>query len=137
MTTGENLSPSDDLLRAVRTLVAEVDTLSKRLRSEYPTREEVQYESRKRALKTLAFGIVIIVLANLLTIQTISYCFLSPTGETHGVCNHIPGYEATLEVGNERLARFNLLLEQIANNQETIVDLEERVMDLERKTPGE
>jgi hypothetical protein len=128
MTTGENLSPSDDLLRAVRTLVAEVDTLSKRLRSEYPTREEVQYESRKRALKTLAFGIVIIVLANLLT---------SPTGETHGVCNHIPGYEATLEVGNERLARFNLLLEQIANNQETIVDLEERVMDLERKTPGE
>ena len=123
-------SPTGDLLEAVRTLVREVEELSQRLSRDYPTKEQVQHEGRLRAAKMLGFGIVIIIAANLLTIQTISYCFLSPIGTNHSACNYIPGYENTLKTGNERLARFNLLLEQIKTNQEDIKELQQQVNTL-------
>ncbi len=126
-------SPTGDLLASVRELVKEVDTLSRRLREDYPTKTEVRHEGRMRVLKSLVFGICIVVAANLVTIQTISYCFLAPAGETRPRCNLIPGYKSTQEVGNERLARFELLLNQIETNQNAIMDLQERVGELERQ----
>jgi hypothetical protein len=128
-------SPTGDLLAAVRTLVDEVDKLSKRLSSNYPTKEEVQHEGRVRAFKTLVFGVMIIILANLFTIQTISYCFLNSAGTIHTSCKYIPGYENAIVTGNERLARFNLLLEQIATNQQDIINLQKRVTSLEKNPP--
>ena len=126
-------SPTSDLLQAVRELVQEVDALSKRLSKDYPSREEVRHEGRIRMFKSLAFGICIIIVANLLTLQTISYCFLAPSGTVHSECNFIPGYKSTVEVGNQRLARFELLLTQIEENQRAIIDLQTRLDKLERQ----
>jgi hypothetical protein len=125
------LSPTGDLLSAVKTLVREVEALSLRLKNDYPTKEEVKNEGRKRAAKSLAFAFCIIIASNLLTIQTVSYCFLSPVGTVHTTCNYIPGYENTTKEGNARLQRFNLLLEQISTNQRSIIDLQHRIKVLE------
>jgi hypothetical protein len=127
----EGKSPTGDLLEAVRTLVKEVEELSLRLKRDYPNREEVKHDSRMRAIKFTAFGLAIIVLANLLTLQTISYCFLGPAGVHHQICNYIPGYESTRTLGDERLKRFILLLDQIQENQKAILDLQQRVNTLE------
>jgi hypothetical protein len=124
-------SPTAELLAAVLLLVKEVEALYNRLSKDYPSREEVRHEGRKRAAKSLAFAFVIIIISNFITIQTVSYCFLSPVGTVHSVCNRIPGYENTVTQGNQRLRKFNLLLTQIVSNQKSIIDLQQRVAVLE------
>lgn len=135
-TGNEGKSPTGELLEAVRTLVAEVEALSERLSRDYPNRDEVKAQGRKRAFKTFAFGVIIIVFANLLTLETVSYCFLNPAGTVRSNCNYIPGYQNTVETGNVRLKKFNLLLKQIVTNENSILDLQRRMARLEqKKTP--
>jgi len=123
--TGE--TPTGDLLDAVRDLTTQVAILTKRLQEEYPKRDEVRHDGRKRALGTLAFGIVLILLSNFVTIATISFCFLSPTGAVHSQCNIMPGYEETTNSGRSRLARFELLIRQIEQNRQDIAELQEQL----------
>lgn len=119
----------NQLLLAVRTLSIDVHNLREDLK-EYPRRQEVAKDGRKRALGTLAFGVVLILFAQLLTITTVSYCFLAPSGTTHSVCNLMPGYENTVKTGKVRLQRFDLLIKQIEQNQKDIAELKAQVSTL-------
>jgi hypothetical protein len=105
------------LTQAVKDLTAVVGSLNKRA-ANFPTRTEVKSEGRKRAWKMLGFGVLLIIVAQLLTVNTISYCFLQPIDAAgHEACRVMPGYTATQMEGRERLARFELLLEQIEKNK--------------------
>jgi hypothetical protein len=120
-------TPTGDLLVAVHELTKQVTMLTNRLEKDYPRREEVKHEGRKRMFKALAFGVVLILIAQLITISTISYCFLSPNLEEHRGCSIIPGYEDANTLGKERLERFLLLIEQIEKNEQEIAELKEQV----------
>jgi hypothetical protein len=74
---------------------------------------------------------VVILVANLFTIAAVSYCFLDTTGKTHASCRIFPGYQNALDTGNERLARFQLLLGEIKKNKQEVKILKLQVKELE------
>lgn len=137
--------PADDsskaeLTKAVQELVKSVKALDRKLKSNYPDRDEVRRQGRRRAVQFLAFGLVIVLVAQILTLATVSYCFLAPQpGEPKPMgCVLIPGYARAIEDSNARLDRFNLVLSQIEKNQAEIKLLhtenrvqEERLKELE------
>jgi hypothetical protein len=128
-------SPGNELLAAVQELSNEVKQLSGNLHENYPKRSEVRQDGRKRAGKVLGFGLVLVIVANLITIQTISYCFLNTTVQRHKICSYIPGYDNALAEGDRRLARFQLLISQIEKNRKEIENLkkQDQVLDLRIK----
>lgn len=131
-TTPEAIDPGD-LVTAVRELTAVVRSLDKKLRTDYLNKHEVKKEGRSRMYKALAFGVVLILIAQVITISTISYCFLGPSGSVHTSCRIMPGYSAAIDLGNERLARFELLITQIQKNQLQINKLELEVAELQKQ----
>lgn len=132
-------SPGNELLQAVHDLSAQVSRLSATLSREYPKRSEVRREGRKRAYQFFATAMIAVIIAQIFTISTISYCFLGPTGTKHSACSIIPGYDTALSVGAERLKRFELLITQIEKNRQEIKILKMEVAELQerrQKTPG-
>lgn len=116
-------STPTELTKAVRELVASVRALDSKLKKNYPDREEVRRQGRQRAMQFLAFGLVLVVIANLVTISLVSYCFLAPSGTIHQGCRAMPGYSRTVDEGQARLARFELLIGQIQKNKMEIHNL--------------
>jgi len=130
LTVQDEGQASESLLEAVKELTKGVNTLNLQVKH-FPTRAEVKREGRQRAAKVLAFGLVLILIACYFTIQIVSYCFLAPSGVRRAGCSVIPGYSQTLDVGDERLARFNLLISQIEENRADIKLINARIDLLE------
>lgn len=121
------------VLAAVHELTDEVKKLQTQLK-QYPKREEVKHESRKRAFRFFGTAMVVILISQLLTMTTISYCFLSPmqnSGRT--ACSIMPGYDNAIQVGRERQARFELVMSEIELNEARISEIHARLDELEGK----
>lgn len=126
----EGLAKEDDLVTAVRSLIEEVKLLNQKM-ALYAPREEVRRDSRQRAWRFFGFAVVVIVLAQLLSMSTISYCFLNTSSQNKPMCSVMPGYNAALRDGEVRLARFELLTTTIDRNRLQIAELQARVDKLE------
>ncbi len=131
---GETGKVPTELQDEVHALIESVGALAG-LMKKFPDREEVKREGRKRTVKALLFGVVLILIAQLLTLGTVSYCFLTPQpGQSHRpYCSNIPGYDRAIEDGNARLARFQLLLTQIEENQTEIDENRTNIVKLEKE----
>jgi hypothetical protein len=122
------------LVSEVQRLVVLVTALNNKMK-QYPDREEVKKEGRSRTLKALGFGVVLILIAQFLTLATVSYCFLTPQpGQTvRPLCGAIPGYNRALDDNKARLDRFELLLGQIELNKKLNREQDLRLEILERQ----
>jgi uncharacterized protein involved in exopolysaccharide biosynthesis len=130
----------DDLLEAVRGLTAEVRTLRDRLETLYAPRAEVKREGQRRAWRFLGFAVAIVIVAQGLSMTTISYCFLSASNQTSHYCRLMPGYGRALDQSTERLDRFNRILDglegtatQAEANQRKLEDIDRRLKALEEQ----
>lgn len=112
------------LLAAVNILTDEVRSLRLILAQEYPKRAEVASEGRRRALRYLGATLAILMLAQFMTITTISYCFLGNNIEIPAACKLIPGYTQAVERGTGQLETFYYLQEQTSSNRAKIAELE-------------
>ncbi len=130
----EQLREHADLTEAVNALIVEVRGLNDRL-AFYSPREEVRKDGRKRAWRFFASAMGAVLVAQALTMSTISYCFLDASATYHPACSIMPGYTESYEQNQIRLARFNLLLEQIDVNRQDIKrqDLEIEVLKQQQK----
>lgn len=125
----EELQQRMDLTEAVNGLLKEVRQLNEKL-ALYAPREEVRSESRKRAFRFLGMALVIIVIAQLLTMMTISRCFLSISEDRSMYCSLMPGYNEAVAQGEVRIDQFEVLLSTIQQNQEDINRLEAEIKKL-------
>lgn len=134
--TTEGLAGRDELTLAVQSLIMEVRQLNSKL-ALYAPREEVKTDSRRRAWRFLGFSVVIVLLAQMLSMTTISYCFLDANADRKPLCGVMPGYNEALAQGEVRLQRFELLVTTIEKNRVEIEKLNEEVADLqaEQKKP--
>lgn len=124
------LENRDELIAAVRSLITEVQGLSKKL-SLYAPREEVTRESRKRAWRFFSLAVVIVLVSQMLTTTMISYCFLDANNTHKIACNIIPGYGEAVEQNEVRLGRFERLLTGIESTGDRLDKIEERLDKLE------
>lgn len=129
-----------DLLEAVRSLTREVVGLRERLDTLYAPREEVKRESRRRAWRFLGFAVIFILLAQAMTMSTISYCFLSATNQRSHFCHLMPGYGQAVDQSNIRLARFEKILNSIEatnataeENRKKVAEIDQRLSKLEKQ----
>ena len=99
------------------------------LKREYPKREEVQREGRERAIRYLALSVVILIVAQLMTISTISYCFLPDKGYPRA-CRAIPGYGAAVDRGDQQLKVFTEITGQTTENRKKIDELQRQIDQL-------
>lgn len=125
----------NDLLEAVRGLTREVIGLRNRLDTLYAPREEVKRESRRRAWRFLGFAVVFILIAQMLTMSTISYCFLDSGRQSADskFCSLMPGYDQAVSQGADRIARFESLLTGIEETNQQAKDNKKRLDDIERR----
>lgn len=130
--TTEGLAQHDDLVQAVRSLIEEVKLLNQKM-ALYAPREEVKRDSRQRAWRFFGFAVIVVVLAQMLSMSTISYCFLDANADRKPACGVMPGYNTALKEGEVRLARFELLVTTIDKNRLEIEELQARVDKLESK----
>jgi len=133
MASQETSEERDALLEAVRTLTEEVRGIQERLDTIYAPRDEVTREGRKRAWRFLGISIVIVLISQLLTITTISYCFLNANGHGGPACSVMPGYSRAIEQSDIRLARFERLLDGIEATQQDVKDNDKDIADINRR----
>lgn len=143
MTDQSPLDERDELLASVRDLIVEVRGIHERLDSVYAPREEVRRESRHRAWRFLAIAVVIILVSQGLSMLTISYCFLNPSSQNSKFCGLMPGYGTAVQQSNQRLGRFEKVLDgieatnaNVQNNDKRLDDIERRLHALEAKKNG-
>jgi hypothetical protein len=129
----------DELLGAVLTLVSEVRDLNEKL-ALYAPRTEVRSTLRSSAWRFFALAVVVILISQVLTMTTISYCFLNANSNARAACTVMPGYGEAVRQNNVRLSRFDLLLGGLertnntaAQNDERLDKLEKRLEDLEKQ----
>lgn len=130
----EQLQERDALTAAVNDLIEEVRALNAKL-ANYPPRDEVRRDGRRRGWRFLGFAIAIILAAQLMTMTTISYCFLDASGEggRHGACDVLPGYSEAMQQNEIRLARFEMLLTTIEKNKAEIARLNAEVEQIKKE----
>lgn len=133
MASQETSEERDALLEAVRTLTEEVRGIQGRLDTIYAPRDEVTREGRRRAWRFLSISIIIVLISQLLTITTISYCFLNANGHGGSACSIMPGYSRAIEQNDIRLARFEALLDGIEATQKNVKGNDARIDDLDRR----
>jgi hypothetical protein len=126
-------SGSDDLLAAVQELTISVQGLAERLNKEYPKRDEVRSEGRKRAIRTLVFGVVLIVIAQVLGVGTTSYCFLARDFKGRTGCNLLPGYSGYQDDVTRRIEFLDQQMIDVQLNRERILHIEDNVIKLENQ----
>lgn len=129
----------EQLLKAVKDLTEAVNTLEKTLH-EYPKRHEVEArfatkdESQKRAFKFLLIGLAFVLIAFIasfiVTVTTVSKCFISPdarAGTAGSFCNILPGYRDAQKENQQLLKDFKKLLEQPGINDRRLDRIEEKL----------
>lgn len=86
----------------------------------FPTREE-STRVRKRVALTILTSVFIALLVTMFANNfAITRCFLSGSSNSSTVCNTLfPGYNKAMKVNNERLDKFDELLQQIPSNKVT------------------
>lgn len=119
------------LLGAVHDLTTEVKALRELLTKEYPKRTEVKEDGRQKVRQLIAFTIVTLFIAQLMTMTTISTCFLNASGKAPSACNAMPGYRGAVEQGQVRLNRFYELANSIEENKARSEEAKARVTQLE------
>lgn len=131
-----DLSPAEEqdaLLEAVRILTAEVRGIQSRLDHVYAPRDEVRREGKRRAWRFLAVAVVIVLVSQGMTMLTISYCFLNPSSQNSKFCGIMPGYGSAVQQGNERLSRFEKVLDGIESTNNNVQKNDKRLDDIERR----
>lgn len=123
----------DDLTQAVHALLEEVKGLRGQL-SLYAPRDEVRREGRSRAWRFLAFAVAIVIVAQAMTMTTISYCFLDANNRHKPLCDAMPGYAQSVDQNEIRLGRFEKVLGAIESNGKRIDDIERRLDALEKRS---
>jgi hypothetical protein len=121
------------LLDAVRGLTREVRTLRDRLDTLYAPREEVKRESRRRAWRFLASAVALVIVAQMMTMMTISYCFLNASNQQSHFCHLMPGYGQVVEQNSVRLSRFEKILDSIDQTNKTAIENQQKVADIDRR----
>lgn len=129
----------EQLLAAVKELTQAVKTLEETLH-QYPKREEVEDrfatkdESHARAMKFLLIGLAFVVFSFfssiVVTVTTVSVCFISPDARAGGapeVCGWVPGYAEAQAENRQRLEQFRDLLERPDRNKKRIERLEDEL----------
>jgi hypothetical protein len=133
MASQETSEERDELLAAVRGLTEEVRGIHERLDTIYAPRAEVTREGRRRAWRFLALAIVIILISQMMTMTTISYCFLSANVHGGPFCSAMPGYSQAIDQNSIRLARFEALLDGIEATQKNVKANDAQIDDLNRR----
>lgn len=134
--TTHGLNDRDDLTAAVHSLIVEVKQLNQKLAS-YAPRAEVQRDSRQRAWKFFGFAVAVIILAQILSMSTISYCFLDADANRRPACGIMPGYNEALDQGQIRLQRFELLVTTLEKNRLEIDKLNREIALLKQEEGGQ
>jgi uncharacterized membrane protein len=122
--TSENI-----LLEAIKSLRDTVSALNQTLQADYPKREEI-----KRDRKTFTAWIVIGLLlsavgGSLVTIGTVSGCFLSKSaadGNVPAFCSALPGYSDARARNARTRDRFEQLILEIQQNSKRLDALENK-----------
>lgn len=127
----EQVKEHDSLIAAVNTLITEVRALNDKMKY-YAPREEVRKEGRSRAWRFLTVSIVTILLAQVMTMTTISYCFLDASGQRKPACGLMPGYNEALAQSDVRVKRFEYLISEIDRNQAEVQRLNIEVEKLKK-----
>jgi hypothetical protein len=133
MASQETSEERDELLAAVRTLTEEVRGIHERLETIYAPRAEVTREGRRRAWRFLGISVIIVLISQMLTITTISYCFLSANGHGGPACSIMPGYSRAIDQSDIRLSRFEAILDGIETTQSNVKGNDARIDDLDRR----
>lgn len=126
-------SSRDELLTAVRELTTEVKNLRSTLHSDYPKRAEVKAVMRR---KTVTYGLTILlvlIMAQVMTITTVSHCFLISAPQVPVGCSIIPGYNDAIKQSEERLKRFYEISGHIEDNRLKIAELELEIEKLKQE----
>lgn len=131
----------EQLLQATLKLTESVERLEATLH-EYPKRSEVEdrfatkHESKRRAIKVLALGLVMMLIALavsfVVTIATVTTCFISDNardGHAADVCNLLPGYEQTQQESVDLRGKIKDLLakDKIQKNSQRLDRIEEEL----------
>lgn len=99
------------------------------LKKDYPKRDEVARDGRERALRYLALSVVILLIAQIMTITTISYCFLPKNGYPQ-TCRAIPGYGNAVDRGEKRVQILTEITGQATENRKKIDELQREIDQL-------
>lgn len=134
MTIPADPAEQASLLEAVKGLTQEVRSLRSVLARDYPKREEVTSESRRRAIKYMAASVAILLLAQIMTITTISSCFLGDVSNPPGACKLIPKYSGSVKQSNQTMNEFLRLRAESAENRAKVAQLELEVERLKNKS---
>lgn len=125
-------SEQPELLLAVQELRDTVASLVVTLRNDYPKRIEIRRDRFRFAVYVLVGLVVSAVIGGLMTIVTVSGCFLSRTaieGHANAVCGIMPGYTTAQERNARTTERFMQLLQDIEKNKRQIRQLQHKVAD--------
>lgn len=130
--------PEKQLQDAVQELHAVVLALKELLEREYPRRDEIERryldkydlaaKTRKNWIIVAVMGLVMLFTGFFASVTTVSYCFLGSAQDGgRPVCEVIPGYEQSLEVGKQRLKIFEEMIGTMERNERRINRLERQL----------
>lgn len=131
MTATPTAPEEKSLLGAVHDLTTEVKALRELLTKDYPKRAEVREDGRQKVRQLIVFTLVTLLLAQLMTMTTISTCFLNASDRAPSACNAMPGYRGAVEQGQIRLQRFYELANSIEENKVRSEEAKAKVAELE------
>lgn len=119
------------LNQAIQELHAVVEALRELIEREYPTRTELnEYTKKTTSLKRWYIALLMfplgIVASIMVTVPTVSGCFLQADGVGPSVCNWIPGYPETIQRNKLLIEEFRQLHKQSDDNTARIEKLENR-----------
>lgn len=122
--------PDKTIQEAARELHLAVVAMRELIEREYPSRREVErrFISRESQEKRVAVAVVLIVLAAMvsfvMTVSTVSGCFLGEDDGRPGVCEILPGYD-------NHMARRERVEQEHENMRLRIAILESRLTRVE------
>lgn len=116
-----------ELLTAVQDLRDTVALLVSTLKEDYPKRTEIKQARLFAALYVVIGLVVSAIVGGLLTVVTVSGCFLSKQaldGNANPLCATLPGYTVAQERNHQTRERFEHVLDQIDKNAREIKQLQ-------------
>lgn len=119
------------LTEAVKQLTEVVRLLDRTMKDDYPKRNEVERnfvskeQSFRRLFYMIGFILISIFLSYVVTVATISGCFLGSDQEHPAACGMLPGYKDSIKQNREIMHQFSYLLKVTDSNRKKIKHLEE------------
>lgn len=119
------------LTEAVKQLTEVVRLLDRTMKNDYPKRHEVERnfvskeQSFRRLFYMIGFVLISIFVSYIVTIGTISGCFLGSDQKHPDACGILPGYKDSIKQNKQILKQFNGIIKITEDNRKRIKHLEE------------